>query len=174
MKARIQKNSCSESFHYLTDYLDAYIPNPFALALALASGENLEDPPYDRAVIMWSGWWAAKLKETAPNIRTAPSASARSILFNIASTSESNVLATSSSSTARFWSFQPEINMNFSMYFKEYQKRYQILEEHSPITATVQHHIKNLLLFHVRNMQPVLANRCRDYSYADMITEFRK
>ncbi|KAI0993028.1 hypothetical protein K3495_g15156, partial [Podosphaera aphanis] len=108
------------------------------------------------------------------NIRTAPSASARSILFEIVSASESNVFATSLSSTARFWSFQPETNMTFSIYFKEYQKRYQILKEHSPITATVQHHMKKLLLFHVRNMQPELANRCRDYSYADTITECRK
>ncbi|KAI0990815.1 hypothetical protein K3495_g17372, partial [Podosphaera aphanis] len=68
--------------------------------LTQTSAAFLENPPFNRAVIMWSGWWAAKLKETAPNIRTAPSASARSILFEIVSASESNVFATSLSSTA--------------------------------------------------------------------------
>ncbi|KAI1002152.1 hypothetical protein K3495_g6047 [Podosphaera aphanis] len=129
--------------------------------LTQSSAAFLEDPPYNSEVIIWSGWWAAKLKETAPNIRTTPSASARSILFEIASASESNVFATSLSSTARLCSFQPEINMNFSMYFKEYQKRYQILKEHSPFTATVRHHMKNLLLFQIHTI-----TECRKWTTA--------
>ncbi|KAI1006896.1 hypothetical protein K3495_g1321 [Podosphaera aphanis] len=137
------------------------------------SAAFLEEPPHNRAILMWSGWWAAKVKETATEIRTAPSDNPRSILNEIFSISESNVFSAVLSSTARFWNFQPE-NMMLSSYIKEYQKRYLNLKEHCPITLEINPYMKHLLLFHVQNMLPELANRCRDLSYDETISECLK
>ncbi|CCU76537.1 serine/threonine protein kinase domain protein [Blumeria hordei DH14] len=141
--------------------------------LTQSSAALLEEPPYNKTILMWSGWWAAKLKETAGDIRTAPSDNPRSILHEIVLISQSNVFSTVLSITTRFWNFHPG-NLSLSSYIKEYQKRYHDLKEHCPITPDINHHMKYLFLFHVRNMQPELANRCRDMSYNDTISECLK
>lgn len=112
---------------------------------------------------MWCGWWAAKLKETATEIKIAPSDNLRSTLYEKFRTSESKIFSTVLSSTARFWNLQPE-SMTLSFYIKEYQRWYQNLYEYCSIMPETNHNMKHLLLFHVQNMQPEIAYRCRDLS----------
>ncbi|CAD6499272.1 BgTH12-03392 [Blumeria graminis f. sp. triticale] len=86
--------------------------------LTQSSAAILEQPIKLRTILIWSRWWAAKLKETATDIRTAPSDSPQYILHEIVSISQSNVFSTVLSSSAQFWNFQPQ-NLSLSSYVKE-------------------------------------------------------
>lgn len=73
--------------------------------------------------------------------------------------------------THRFWTFEPPKNMSVQDFMKEYQRRFQDLKEHTSITADVEYQMKYLFLFHITNLNPDLANRCRDLAFTEMISE---
>lgn len=50
------------------------------IQLSDTSAAFLLEPPRNKALTMWKTWWAHKLKETAPDVRTAPSDRPRTIL----------------------------------------------------------------------------------------------
>ncbi|KHJ31074.1 putative serine threonine protein kinase domain protein [Erysiphe necator] len=101
------------------------------LYLSQTSAAFLSDPPRNRAITMWEAWWVAKLRETAPHVRTAPSDSVRTVLSEIVLTSQAQSQTKILSITARFWTFQLDKNTTLQGFIKEYQKRYQELKEHT-------------------------------------------
>ncbi|KAI0991968.1 hypothetical protein K3495_g16218, partial [Podosphaera aphanis] len=142
--------------------------------LSQTSAAFLPQLPRNKAIRMWSTWWVAKLRETAPHIRTAPRDNPRAILNEIVSSSQATSFSNVNSIVSRFWTYQPEKNTNLQSFMKEYQKRYQDLREHFQITTEIHFQMHHLLLFHVRKLQPDLANRCRDLSYENTISECLK
>lgn len=139
--------------------------------LSQTSAVFLKSPPQNRAITMWSTWWAAKLKDSAPHVTTAPRDSAREILKEIIMSSQAQSHSNTLSITAKFWNFKPEKNMSLNTYIKEFQKRFQALKEHSVIVPEIKTQMRNLLLFHVNNKQPDLAARCRQLSFEQTISE---
>lgn len=113
---------------------------------------------------MWKLWWVSKLRETAPNVRTLPSDSLKEILAEIVLTSQAQAHNKIITLTSRFWMFQPENNSTIQGFIKEYQIRFYDLKEHSSFSPETKIQMKNLLLFHLSNLQPELANRHRSLS----------
>lgn len=138
--------------------------------LSQTSAAFLHNPPRNKAITMWSTWWAAKLKESAPHVQTAPRDSARRILSEIVISSQTKAHRNVLNITARFWNLTSD-QMSLRSYITEYQKRLLILREHTLITTEVEIQMKNLLLFHVTNLQPDLANLCRHLSFDDALSE---
>lgn len=67
---------------------------------------------------MWSGWWAAKLKEAAANVKAASSDNPQSLLAGIVFVSDAKPLIIVISSALNFENFKPDDNMTLSSYIK--------------------------------------------------------
>ena len=144
------------------------------MLLTETSAVFLLKPPRNKAIILWSSWWSAKLKDSAPHIKTAPRDSPLIILRTITSLSLANRQSNLMEVTQKFWCFKPHKDMTIQIYLKEYLNRYQLVKEHTPITTDVEYHMKYLFLSHINSIQPELAHRCKDFSHQDMISECLK
>ena len=142
-----------------------------SLSLSQTSAAFLNNPPKVKPIRMWSNWWVAKLRATAPNIHTAPCDPPRVILKQIAqichAKSHNNLIKIIS----HFWDFKPDKESSVATFIKEYQKRYQTLRDHSIITSEVRFQMKHTLLHRLTRINSELANHCRKFSFDEIISE---
>ncbi|KAI1005873.1 hypothetical protein K3495_g2357 [Podosphaera aphanis] len=75
------------------------------IQLSDTSAAFLPDPPRNKALTMWSIWWASKLRETAPEVQTAPRDPPRFILSKIANVTNGNAHTNKINIVHRFWIF---------------------------------------------------------------------
>ena len=138
--------------------------------LSQTSAAFLNSPPHNKAVTMWSTWWETKLRESTLHIPIVPRDSARGILSEIVMLSQTKAHSNVLNITAIFWNLIPK-QMSLQAYIIEYQKRLLELREHTTIIPEIEIQMRNLLLFHVTNIQPDLANCCRHLSFDDLLSE---
>ncbi|KHJ30656.1 putative serine threonine protein kinase domain protein [Erysiphe necator] len=84
---------------------------------------------------MWTSWWAAKLRNSAPHVRTSPSDSPKDILTAIVLTSQAQAHNNIITLTSKCWLFQPNKNTTLQGSIKEYQRKYHDLKEHSTFSS---------------------------------------
>lgn len=141
------------------------------ISFTQTSAAFLEYPPQTKSVRLWSNWWAAKLRETAPQIHSAPSDSPRIILSHIVRNCRAKIHTNVVKIVARFWDYKPEKGCSIQSFIKEYEKRYQDLREHSNITTEVEFQIRYVLLDRISNIHPELSHRCRNFSFDEILSE---
>ncbi|POS82902.1 hypothetical protein EPUL_006221 [Erysiphe pulchra] len=120
---------------------------------------------------LWYTWWASKLKETAPQIRTAPSDSPLTILTTIVTRSPADSLSNLMAISHKFYSFQSGKNISIQSFINEYEKRYTDLRENFQVTNSNLSIMKYSLLFQIQILNSELVHRCRDFSFHEIISD---
>ncbi|KHJ31071.1 putative serine threonine protein kinase domain protein [Erysiphe necator] len=142
------------------------------IVLTESSSVFLQKRQVTRATMLWSTWWVAKLKQTVPHVKTAPSDSPLITLTTIVNISLANRQANLMTITHRFWTYEPLKEISVGDFIKEYQKRYQDLREHTSITSEVEYQMMYLLLHDISTIQPDLVTRCWDLIISEMLYEY--
>ncbi|CAD6506181.1 BgTH12-07111 [Blumeria graminis f. sp. triticale] len=127
--------------------------------------------PSTKAIIIWSAWWAAKLKESASHIKINDNETPLFVLTTIVSQTQAAMRSNLIEIINRFWTFQPSNNMSLSKFFVEYEIRLNEFKQNNTITPELKRQMKYLLLSSIQKLDSNLAIRCRNCSFEELLAE---
>ncbi|CAD6501298.1 BgTH12-01550 [Blumeria graminis f. sp. triticale] len=105
--------------------------------------------PSTKAVIIWSAWWATKLKESASHIKINDNETPLFVLTTIVSQTQAAMRSNLIEIINRFWTFQPSNNMSQSKFLVEYERRLNEFKQNNTITLELKRQMKYLLNYKV-------------------------